>query len=208
MARKTEGAMDQTRNFHTIKTRGRAMNQLPRLLACLVVAIVIVMAGLAGPPAWAERPHDETRDAVNDARSDRQDFPDSPSESAMVDAARFSDDTVQKLDEVVAREMQEKNLPGVVVGVWVPGEGRYLVARGVANLETGRPRRLHDPFRIASITKTFTATAILQLIDKGKLSKSDTVSKWLPDFTNADLSPSSTFSGCAAGSLILPMRSC
>ena len=82
--------------------------------------------------------------------------------------------------------MQDENLPGVVVGVWVPGEGEYVVAKGEANLDTGSEREPNDPFRIASISKTFTATAILQLVDEGKLSKSDKLSKWYPDFPNAD----------------------
>ena len=98
----------------------------------------------------------------------------------------FSDENVQRLDDAIAEQMRDKNLPGVVVGVWVPGEGEYVVAKGTANLETGRARDLNDPFRIASITKTFTATAILQLVDEGKLSKTDKLSNWYPDFPNAD----------------------
>jgi D-alanyl-D-alanine carboxypeptidase len=101
-------------------------------------------------------------------------------------SARFADDLVKKLDAEIARQMQKKNLPGVVVTIRVPGEGDYVSVQGKANLETGRPRKLGDPFRIASITKTFTATAILQLIDQGKLRKADTLSKWYPDFPNAD----------------------
>ena len=70
--------------------------------------------------------------------------------------------------------------------MWVPNEGEYVTAQGTANLDTGREREPDDPFRIASITKTFTATAILQLVDKGRLSKSDKLSTWYPDFPNAD----------------------
>jgi D-alanyl-D-alanine carboxypeptidase len=98
----------------------------------------------------------------------------------------FSEDIVERLDTAIASEMKYSDLPGVVVGVWVPGEGRYVVARGKANLQTGERRDLKDPFRIASITKTFTATAVLQLVEEGKLSKSDRLSKWYPDFPNAD----------------------
>jgi D-alanyl-D-alanine carboxypeptidase len=101
-------------------------------------------------------------------------------------ATHLSDDNIQKVNELIAQEMQDKNLPGVVVGVWVPGEGEYVTAQGTANLDTGREREPDDPFRIASITKTFTATAILQLVDQGKLSKSDKLSTWYPDFPNAD----------------------
>jgi D-alanyl-D-alanine carboxypeptidase len=99
---------------------------------------------------------------------------------------RFSKDIVERLDSAIAFQMKYDDLPGVVVGVWVPGEGEYVVARGKANLQTGEERDLEDPFRIGSITKTFTATAVLQLVDQGKLSKSDTLSKWYPDFPNAD----------------------
>jgi D-alanyl-D-alanine carboxypeptidase len=98
----------------------------------------------------------------------------------------FSEETVRRLDNAIAKQMQENNLPGVVVGVWVPGEGEYVAARGKANLKTGEKRDLDDPFRIASITKTFTATAILQLVEEGKLSKTDKLSKWYPDFPNAE----------------------
>jgi D-alanyl-D-alanine carboxypeptidase len=98
----------------------------------------------------------------------------------------FSDDTVERLDRAIAKQMQENNLPGVVVGVWMPGEREYVVARGKANLKTGEQRDINDPFRIASVTKTFTATAILQLVEQGKLSKFDKLSKWYPEFPNAE----------------------
>jgi D-alanyl-D-alanine carboxypeptidase len=82
--------------------------------------------------------------------------------------------------------MEQGNLPSVVVGVRAPGEGEYVTAKGEANLETGEQRGLGQPFRIASITKTFTATAVLQLVDEGRLKTSDTLSEWYPDFPNAE----------------------
>jgi D-alanyl-D-alanine carboxypeptidase len=101
-------------------------------------------------------------------------------------SARLSEENLQELDGVIDQEMQDKNLPGVVVGVWIPDEGEYVVAKGEANLDTGRERQPEDPFRIASITKTFTVTAILQLVDERVLSKTDKLSTWYPDFPNAD----------------------
>jgi D-alanyl-D-alanine carboxypeptidase len=82
--------------------------------------------------------------------------------------------------------MHYNDLPGVVVGVWVPGEGEYVVARGKANLETGEEREVGDPFRVGSITKTFVATAVLQLVEEGELSKSDKLAEWYPGFPNAE----------------------
>jgi D-alanyl-D-alanine carboxypeptidase len=101
-------------------------------------------------------------------------------------ASGFPDATVERLDAAIAKHMQDNDLPGVVVGVWVPGKGEYVVARGKANLKTGEKRDLDDPFRIGSVTKTFIATAVLQLVEEGKLSKTDKLSKWYPDFPNAD----------------------
>jgi D-alanyl-D-alanine carboxypeptidase len=99
---------------------------------------------------------------------------------------RFSEGNLRKVDEFVSQQMEQENLPSVVVGVWAPGQGQYLTAQGKANLETGEQRGPGQPFRIASITKTFTATAILQLVDEGKLETSDKLSEWYPDFPNAE----------------------
>jgi D-alanyl-D-alanine carboxypeptidase len=53
-------------------------------------------------------------------------------------------------------------------------------ASGVADLRSGRPMRPDDGFRAGSMTKTFVATVVLQLVDEGRLSLSDTVERWLP----------------------------
>src|SRR5215210_9062488 len=101
-------------------------------------------------------------------------------------ATHLTADNMQKVDDLIAQAMQDNNLPGVVVGVWTPDEGEYVTAQGTANLDTERAREPEDPFRIASITKTFTGTAILQLVDQGRLSTSDKLSTWYPEFPNAD----------------------
>lgn len=101
-------------------------------------------------------------------------------------SSRFSDENVQAVDDAIAQAMEDQNLPGVVVAVSVPGEGEYVAAEGEANLETGAVRELGEPFRIASITKAFAGTAILQLADQRLLSTADPLSKWYPDFPNAE----------------------
>ena len=102
------------------------------------------------------------------------------------ETAHLTDANIQAVNDLIAKEMEDKNLPGVVVGVWTPDEGEYVTAQGTANLDTERAREPEDPFRIASITKTFTGTAILQLVDQGRLSTSDKLSTWYPEFPNAD----------------------
>ena len=101
-------------------------------------------------------------------------------------ADRFSAENIRKLDRIIADEIKTQNLPSVVVGVWVPGQGRYVTSMGKADLRTGRRREPTELFRIASITKTVIATAILQLVDENRLSKWDKISKWFPGFPHAD----------------------
>jgi D-alanyl-D-alanine carboxypeptidase len=61
--------------------------------------------------------------------------------------------------------MQADNLPSVAVGIWIVGKREFVFAKGKANIEIGASRNVDDPFRVASITKTFTATVILRLAD-------------------------------------------
>ncbi|MFI6808361.1 serine hydrolase domain-containing protein [Streptomyces luteogriseus] len=70
-------------------------------------------------------------------------------------------------------------VPGVTVTVR-RGHGTWAATAGVGDLETGKPRSVRDHYRIASITKTFVATVVLQLEAERRLSLDDTVEKWLP----------------------------
>jgi D-alanyl-D-alanine carboxypeptidase len=86
----------------------------------------------------------------------------------------------QRLDDVVAA-----GAPGAVALVndgsrWHHRSRIWTGASGVADLRTGRPMRPQHRFRVASLTKPFVATVILQLVGEGRLSLSDTVEHWLP----------------------------
>lgn len=98
----------------------------------------------------------------------------------------FAAAVARNLDRAIGNIVKQNNLPSVAVGVFVPGKGRYTFVEGFANLETRTARTLDQTFRIASITKTFAATAVLILVDRGLLQKTDKIAKWYPDFPNAD----------------------
>lgn len=66
-----------------------------------------------------------------------------------------------------ARTLGDYDAPAVMYGVWDPARGVAMRAFGLSNRETGTPASTDQSFRIASITKTFTATAVLLLIDDG-----------------------------------------
>ncbi|MER5771948.1 serine hydrolase domain-containing protein [Streptomyces sp. NPDC001985] len=82
--------------------------------------------------------------------------------------------TQRALDTVVAA-----GIPGALAQVRKDGRV-WKGAAGVGNRETGAPRGKNDRFRIASITKTFVATVLLQLEAEGRLDLDDTVERHLP----------------------------
>jgi D-alanyl-D-alanine carboxypeptidase len=98
----------------------------------------------------------------------------------------FSPPVAQRLSAEIAEAEKQHNLPSVAVEVSIPGRGSYSFVDGYANLNTRLRRTLAQPFRIASITKPFAATAVLVLVDRGVLRKTDPISKWYPNFPNAN----------------------
>jgi CubicO group peptidase (beta-lactamase class C family) len=74
------------------------------------------------------------------------------------------------------------NQPGISILVAKKGQVVYQKAFGSANVELNTPMQTDNVFRIGSITKQFTAVAILQLVELGKISLQDSVQKYVKDF--------------------------
>lgn len=91
----------------------------------------------------------------------------------------FKPNVQDKLDSTLTQVISAQKIPGVVLGLWIPGEGTWITTRGTSNLTTNAPMNIKNHFRIGSITKTFTVTAILQLAEDQKLGLDDPVSKYL-----------------------------
>jgi CubicO group peptidase (beta-lactamase class C family) len=72
--------------------------------------------------------------------------------------------------------------PGCVVLIAKKGNIIYKKAFGVSDLELNIPMKPDMIFRIGSITKQFTAIAILQLVEQGKISLQDSIQKYVPDY--------------------------
>lgn len=86
------------------------------------------------------------------------------------------------LESWIKAQMEYRRLPGLAVGIVYGDDLIYGKGFGYADLENKTPMTTASIFRIASITKTFTATAIMQLRDRGKLSLDDPVEKHLKWF--------------------------
>jgi D-alanyl-D-alanine carboxypeptidase len=100
-----------------------------------------------------------------------------PASSATLRAARPPADPAalqQQLDGVV-----EAGAPGVV-GLVRSGERTWQGAGGLGDLGAKRPARAGDRFRIGSVTKSFVATVVLQLVGEGRLGLDDNLERWLP----------------------------
>lgn len=82
------------------------------------------------------------------------------------------------LDGAITRAMREARIPGAMIGIWSP-QGEYVKAFGVADTATGAPMRTDFHSRIGSVTKTFTATAVLQLAGQHRLGLDDPISRHL-----------------------------
>nr|WP_078848866.1 serine hydrolase domain-containing protein [Streptomyces sp. NRRL F-4428] len=92
----------------------------------------------------------------------------------------------RQLDAAVRQVMSEAQVPGVIVGLWAPGKGSYVKAFGVADKATGAPMRTDFNTRIGSQTKTFTVTALLQLVDQGKAGLDDPIGDYVSGVPNGD----------------------
>jgi D-alanyl-D-alanine carboxypeptidase len=93
----------------------------------------------------------------------------------------FPGDVQQRLLSAIDGVMRSHAIPGVIAGAWVPGRGAWVAARGVADVTTGRPLRVTDRMRIGTITRTFTTTVLLQLVEEGRVGLDDPVGRYVPD---------------------------
>ena len=83
------------------------------------------------------------------------------------------------IDDYVAVEMAINHLPGVALAVDRGGTVIKMAGYGLANMELNAPVTRQSVFQIQSVTKQFTATAIMMLVEERKLSIEDNISKYL-----------------------------
>lgn len=100
-------------------------------------------------------------------------------------AQALSPDEATRIDALVTKTLAETGVPSASIAV-VRG-GRIVLAKAYGKQsEAAKPADAAAPYQIASISKQFTAAALLLLEDDGKLSLDDTVAKYLPGITGGD----------------------
>jgi D-alanyl-D-alanine carboxypeptidase len=90
----------------------------------------------------------------------------------------------EQLNAVVAN-YYKANEPGATVIIVKNGKTVLRSAYGMANAIENMPMQADDVMRLGSITKQFTAVGIMMLVDEGKISLSDKLSKFIPDYPEA-----------------------
>jgi D-alanyl-D-alanine carboxypeptidase len=110
----------------------------------------------------------------------------SPKPKAHDTTIPFDATLAAQIDAAVAASFPAANVLGASVAVLREDGSVHAVGIGVGVAETGRAVESTDTFRIGSITKTFVASMILQLVDEGVLSLDDTLDRWVPGFALGD----------------------
>jgi D-alanyl-D-alanine carboxypeptidase len=94
-------------------------------------------------------------------------------------AAAFTPQQITGFQQILQLDQQQAGYPGEILGVWQRGKGKFVGTAGVSSLATNSSVSIRDHFRIGSVTKTFTATVILQLTQRGELRLSDHIDHFL-----------------------------
>jgi len=146
---------------------GAAVGRMPRGVVLVALSIVAMVSVLLVPASSAPAASDE---------------PEVSAVGPSLDPA-----LVAQLDAALDKGFADSGVPGVTVGLWIPGHGEWVATRGVSNLETDEPMDRANQGKIGSITKTLVGTTALQIIGEGEvgLTLDDTIDRWYPDFPEA-----------------------
>ncbi|MEU6091553.1 serine hydrolase domain-containing protein [Streptomyces sp. NPDC047085] len=153
--------------------------------AVVAVAAGTLLVPLAGAPAGAVPASTPAVSAAPAVSAVSAADPPSPSPSGP-DVRALTPAVARQLDAAVRNVMREANIPGVTVGIWTPDQGTYVGSFGVADKSNGRRMSSDLYSRIGSETKTFTVTALLQLVDQVRVGLDDPIGRYVAGVPNGD----------------------
>ncbi len=110
---------------------------------------------------------------------------------AAPESVGVSSKRLEKLTQALQTEIEQQRLPGAVAMVARKGKLVYAQAFGKLNNGSDAPMQLDSVFRIYSMTKPLVSTALMMLVEDGKVQLTDPVSKYLPTFKSPMVSVTS-----------------
>ena len=118
----------------------------------------------------------------------------------------FSAERLARIDAVLQQYVDENRLAGAVALVLRDGQTAYEKAVGWSDKEAGRRMAPTTIFRIASQTKAITSAAVLVLLEEGKLTLNDPVSRYIPSFANSKVAIRNDAAAPGTAQEIVPAR--
>jgi CubicO group peptidase (beta-lactamase class C family) len=100
-------------------------------------------------------------------------------------AAQAPDPKLEAIASLAEAKMKEYGVPGVAIGI-ISGGVTQTRGLGITNVEDPLPVNAHTVFPIASISKTFAATAMMRLVEQGRVDLLAPVMKYIPEFRVRD----------------------
>jgi CubicO group peptidase (beta-lactamase class C family) len=152
----------------------------------VIQAIAKVYAGAVGEPAASAiltRDQGYAMTALNDMM--RRQTPNQPMSARGARGESMPDDsTGRRVDSLVSAELRAQHIPGIAIGVMRDGRVIKATGYGFANIELEAPVTPETIFQTGSVGKQFTATAIMMLVESGKLSLDDSLTRFFPEGTS------------------------
>ena len=113
--------------------------------------------------------------------------------------AGFSSERLGRIREAVQRHIKGGNVPGVVTLVARRGRVIHFEAHGFNDVEAKKPMPKDAIFRLASMSKPIAATAVMMMIEEGKVRLNDPVSRFIPEFKQSQVAVLKAGAGPAGG---------
>jgi serine beta-lactamase-like protein LACTB len=98
------------------------------------------------------------------------------------EAPRATEPPTSIVEGAITREMERSGIPGLTAAYVLNGELQWTKGFGTADVENGVVARTDTVYRIASLSKPITATAVMQLVERGKIELDAPVQKYAPGF--------------------------
>ena len=113
-------------------------------------------------------------------------------DGATAPTAELNPESLGPARAALATVIAAGDLSGAVTLIWRKGAVVEVSCQGKRDLESGAPMQRDTLFRIASMTKPITTVAALMLVEEGKLSLSDPITRWAPEFKDMQVLKSAT----------------
>lgn len=149
----------------------------------LTVLAALVLAVASGACTAASPPPASTEVAPVAPAADTAGAPTMPVTTTV---SSFDSATAQQFQQVLDDTRATAGFPGVVAGIWSPA-GSWVGASGTTGKDQTAAPTAADHTRIGSVTKTMTVSALLQLVEEGKVSLDDPIGKYFPGLPNGDV---------------------